>query len=49
MLRKTIYGVADQATLGAIAEELGRDREVHRPDDGSIEAWTTWASCSASR
>lgn len=38
MLRKTIYGVADQATLGAIAEELGRDREVRRLDDGSLEA-----------
>jgi len=38
MLRKTIYGVADQATLGAIAEELGRDREVRTLKDGSIEA-----------
>jgi catechol 2,3-dioxygenase-like lactoylglutathione lyase family enzyme len=38
MLRKTIYGVADQATVGAIAEELGRDREVKRMADGSIEA-----------
>jgi catechol 2,3-dioxygenase-like lactoylglutathione lyase family enzyme len=38
MLRKTIYGVADEATLGAIAEELGRDREVRRLADGSIEA-----------
>jgi catechol 2,3-dioxygenase-like lactoylglutathione lyase family enzyme len=38
MLRKTIYGVLDQATLGAIAEELGRDREVRKLDDGSIEA-----------
>ena len=38
MLRKTIYGVADEQTLGAIAEELGRDREVKRLPDGSIEA-----------
>jgi catechol 2,3-dioxygenase-like lactoylglutathione lyase family enzyme len=37
MLRKTVYGVADAATLMAIAEELGRDREVRRLDDGSIE------------
>ncbi|TXS90300.1 glyoxalase [Parahaliea maris] len=36
-LRKTIYGVADAATLEQIAEELGRDREVKRLDDGSIE------------
>lgn len=38
MLRKTIYGVADAAALGAIAEELGKDRAVKRLDDGSIEA-----------
>ncbi len=38
MLRKTIYGVADAATLTAVAEELGRDRTVRRLDDGSIEA-----------
>ncbi|MFS2214121.1 VOC family protein [Telluria sp. Tellsp104] len=38
MLRKTIYGVGDQATLDAIADELGRDRDVRRLDDGSIEA-----------
>jgi catechol 2,3-dioxygenase-like lactoylglutathione lyase family enzyme len=37
-LRKTIYGVADQATVDAIAAELGRDREVKRLADGSIEA-----------
>lgn len=37
-LRKTIYGVADQATLDAIADELGRDREVKRLPDGSLEA-----------
>lgn len=38
MLLKTIYGVADQATLDAIADELGRDREVKRLQDGSLEA-----------
>jgi hypothetical protein len=38
MLRKTIYGVADERTLGEIAEELARDRYVRRLDDGSIEA-----------
>lgn len=38
MLRKTVYGVADQGVLSAIAEELGRDREVRRLPDGSIEA-----------
>lgn len=37
-LRKTIYGVADAATLEAIAAELGKDREVRRLADGSIEA-----------
>lgn len=38
MLRKTVYGVADQATLEAIAAELGRDREVRRLADGSLES-----------
>jgi catechol 2,3-dioxygenase-like lactoylglutathione lyase family enzyme len=38
MLRKTVYGVADESALGAIAEELGKDREVRRLADGSIEA-----------
>jgi catechol 2,3-dioxygenase-like lactoylglutathione lyase family enzyme len=37
-LRKTVYGVADDATIAAIAEELGRDRAVRRLADGSIEA-----------
>ena len=36
-LRKTVYGVADQVTLDAIAEELGKDREVKVLDDGSLE------------
>jgi Glyoxalase/Bleomycin resistance protein/Dioxygenase superfamily len=38
MLRKTVYGVADAATLRAIAAELGRDRVVKTLSDGSLEA-----------
>lgn len=38
MLRKMVYGVADQATLEAIAAELGKDREVRRLADGSLES-----------
>jgi catechol 2,3-dioxygenase-like lactoylglutathione lyase family enzyme len=38
MLRKTVYGVADAATLDAIAAELGKDRDVRRLPDGSFEA-----------
>jgi hypothetical protein len=38
LLRKTIYGVADAATLDAIAEALRRDREVRKLADGSIES-----------
>ncbi len=37
-IRKTIYGVADQATIDAIYDELAKDREVKRLDDGSIES-----------
>ncbi len=37
MLRKTVYGVADQAVLDQIAAELGKDREVITLDDGSLE------------
>jgi hypothetical protein len=37
MLRKTVYGVADQASLEAISSELMRDREVRKLADGSIE------------
>jgi len=37
MLRKTVYGVADKATLDAIASELGKDREVRQMSDGSLE------------
>jgi len=38
MLRKTIYGVADASVLDDVARELGRDREVRRLPDGSLEA-----------
>jgi catechol 2,3-dioxygenase-like lactoylglutathione lyase family enzyme len=38
MLRKTIYGVADQQTLDAIAAELRKDREARKLPDGSIES-----------
>lgn len=38
MLRKTIYGVADEPALQAIAANLARDRPVRRLPDGSIEA-----------
>jgi catechol 2,3-dioxygenase-like lactoylglutathione lyase family enzyme len=33
-----VYGVADEATIDAIAAELMRDREVRQLADGSIEA-----------
>ena len=38
MLRQTVYGCADQATVDAIADELAKDRQVKRLDDGSAEA-----------
>ncbi|WP_077035458.1 VOC family protein [Pelomonas sp. KK5] len=38
MLRETVYGVADAATLEAIAAELMKDREVHRSADGAIHS-----------
>lgn len=37
-LRKTVFGVADAATLQAITTELQRDREVRQLADGSIES-----------
>ncbi|MEQ6290582.1 VOC family protein [Vogesella sp. GCM10023246] len=37
MLRKTVMGVADAATLAAIADELGRDRVVKQLANGAIE------------
>src|SRR5689334_3164277 len=36
LLRETIYGVGDEASLEAIAAELRKDREVSRAPDGSI-------------
>lgn len=38
MLRQTVYGVADEATLDAIAKELGKDREIVRRGDGSFDS-----------
>lgn len=38
LLRKTVLGVADEATLEAVAAELGKDREVKRLADGSLES-----------
>ena len=38
MLRQTVYGVADQATVDAIGDELAKDRQVKRLDDGAVEA-----------
>jgi len=36
MLRQTIWGCADQATVDAVAADLARDRPVDRLPDGSI-------------
>jgi catechol 2,3-dioxygenase-like lactoylglutathione lyase family enzyme len=36
LLRETIYGVDTEASVDAIAAELGKDREVARAPDGSI-------------
>lgn len=38
-LRKTVLGVADAATLQAVAAELSRDREVRQLHDGTLEAF----------
>jgi len=38
MLRQTVYGVADEATLKAIGDELARDRQAPRLADGSIDS-----------
>lgn len=35
-LAETVYGVADAATLDAIAAELSRDRQIERGADGSV-------------
>lgn len=36
MLRETVYGVADEATLQAIEQELSKDRSVTHRDDGVL-------------
>ncbi|WP_076536572.1 VOC family protein [Shewanella sp. UCD-KL21] len=38
MIRKTIYGVADQVSLDEINAELSKDRQVKVLEDGSLEA-----------
>jgi catechol 2,3-dioxygenase-like lactoylglutathione lyase family enzyme len=38
MLRKTLYGVQDKATLASIATELAKDRAVRHLPDESIES-----------
>lgn len=38
MMRKTVMGVADEATLEAIFVELSKDRDVRKLADGSIES-----------
>jgi catechol 2,3-dioxygenase-like lactoylglutathione lyase family enzyme len=38
MLRKTLYGVLDKATLASIATELAKDRTVRHLPDESIES-----------
>lgn len=37
-LRRTVYGVADMASLDAIAAELGKDQAIVRRADGSFDA-----------
>ena len=37
-LRETIYGVASTADLEAIVDELGRDREVRRDENGALHS-----------
>jgi len=39
MLRETVYGVADSATLKAIEAELSKDRSVTRSDDGMLHCF----------
>jgi len=36
-IRKTVYAVADEATMQSIYDELSKDREVKKLDDGSLE------------
>lgn len=37
-LRETVYGVADESTLAAIAAELHKDREVHIDERGVVHS-----------
>ncbi|WP_340160765.1 VOC family protein [uncultured Hoeflea sp.] len=37
MLRQQVYGVRSDADIAAIADELAKDRKVHRLADGTIE------------
>ena len=38
-LRETVYGVASSTDLAAIADELGRDREVRRDASGALHTF----------
>jgi len=38
MLRETVYGVADAATVSAIREELSRDRAAHVDENGVLHS-----------
>jgi catechol 2,3-dioxygenase-like lactoylglutathione lyase family enzyme len=38
MLRQIVYGVAEEATVQSVADELARDRQVQRLGDGGVEA-----------
>jgi catechol 2,3-dioxygenase-like lactoylglutathione lyase family enzyme len=38
MLRQTVYGAADEATVNAIGDELAPDRQIKRLADGAVEA-----------
>jgi catechol 2,3-dioxygenase-like lactoylglutathione lyase family enzyme len=37
MLRKTVYGVTDQAALDEVKAELAKDRDIKEMEDGSFE------------
>jgi catechol 2,3-dioxygenase-like lactoylglutathione lyase family enzyme len=37
-LRRSVYGIADMASLDAIADELGKDQPIVRRADGSFDA-----------
>jgi hypothetical protein len=38
MLRQTVYGAVDEATVNAIGDELARDRQIKRFADGAVDA-----------